>query len=120
MLEVLPNHFGHDIGQNLFKIDGELTASFKTFCCALLQLSLDNDSKKEHIEKVLEYLKLQNGRFIGRDSGERAVFVIASIPGEEKLVEMLESVGFKFIYEFHRRKCYNDEETMLQMWIYSW
>lgn len=122
MMQKLLNKVGVDIGQNLFMpgFGKPFITTYKTWCCSLLQVSLDNESSKEFIIEVIEHLKIQNGRTALRDGGERAVFVITKIPGEEELAETLKEIGFEFIYEFHRRKCYKDEETMLQMWIYSW
>jgi hypothetical protein len=92
----------------------------RTMCCALGQLSLNNDNTLQEIQLVIDDMKKEiiNGDATRRNGGEKAVFVI-TLPIEIKLEKTLEAFGFKFIYEFHRRDCYPQDE-LLKMWIYSW
>lgn len=96
---------------------------YRTICCALGTLSIDNDVTLKQIEQTIEDIKKEtvsneNLDVSLRNGGEKAVFVI-TLPNEEDLAENLEKFGFKMIYEFHRRDCY-PKKDMLKMWIYSW
>lgn len=93
---------------------------FRTSCCALGQLSLNNDHTKEEIEEVLKLWKLETNRkwtTDNRDGGERAVFVVTT-PKEKPLESTLRSVGFIYLYSFNRRNGYPFGN--LKLWIYSW
>lgn len=94
---------------------------FDTFCCALGQLSLNNEHTVEEIKAAVEKIKGEtkyNWSPRNRGGGERAIFVIATLPYEQQLAENLEKAGFKFLYSFHRRNGYPDGYN--QMWIISW
>lgn len=97
---------------------------FKTHCCALTQLSINNDHTLEEIQSVIDERKKEALEFMdfhqqmNYGTNERAVFVI-TISRETKLIENLQKLGFKEIAEFHRRN-YLPEDSMLKMWLLSW
>jgi hypothetical protein len=112
---------GIDVKYGYYSIDNDAIARFRTMCCALGQLSLNNWNTVEQIELVLEEIKKETHEPVdgsSRKGAERAIFVV-TLPSEKRLEENLEKVGFKMIYEFHRRACYS-EEDMLKLWIISW
>lgn len=97
---------------------------YRTKCCALAQLSLDDAHSFEEIKSVIDEMKAEaitEMSPVERNSfgnHERAVFVM-TLPHETTLVENLQKLGFKEIAEFHRRNCY-PEDSMLKMWLLSW
>lgn len=94
---------------------------YRTICCALGMLSLNNSNSKEMILDTIEDIKKESDEKLypgNRQGGERAIMVI-TLPDEENLVKNLIELGFEKIYEFHRRICYNQDD-MLSMWILSW
>ena len=93
---------------------------FPTDCCALCQIAgVNNNTTKEHFEFALKQLKEEKERNIEvgitTGSGQTAAFVIAT-PNEGQLKETLESVGFKSVHSFERRKGYV-QNGLLQMYI---
>lgn len=97
---------------------------YRTNCCALVQLSLNNSNTLDEIEEIIESMKKQSKEEMNSHAqcnylgNERAAFVI-TLDHENKLVENLQKLGFKEIAEFHRRICY-PENSMLKMWLLSW
>lgn len=91
---------------------------YTTACCALAQLSLNDKNNISDIKDSIEIIKSETPDRRLSNGAERAVFVI-TLPDETELEKNLKEIGFEVIYEFHRRKCYNEEE-MLKMWIISW
>jgi hypothetical protein len=93
---------------------------FGTDCCALGQLSLQDDTPKEAILDALGQIEGESTeRWYGKskDGGDRAIFVITT-PAEQNLVRNLVEIGFQKIAEFPRRVGY--PEGMLTMWLISW
>lgn len=94
---------------------------YDTFCCALCQLSVNNAHTLEEIKAVVEEIKDETEliwNIDNRDGGERAIFVIATLPYEQPLAKNLDILGFKCIYGFNRRNGY--PEGINQMYILSW
>lgn len=126
MLEKSQISIGYDIGViSYYDRNTHLSVSrYRTNCCALGQLSLNNDHPQSLIKEVIEEIKNEVNNVgvspMSRLYGERAIFVSVLIPGEEILEKNLIELGFKYIYEFHRRAVYGDEKTMIRMYIYSW
>jgi len=93
---------------------------FPTSCCALAQLSIQDDHPIEYIEREVNKIKKETEKKWNpnnRDGGERAIFVITS-PWEIDLEKNLTELGFEKIYEFSRRNGY--PKGILKMWIISW
>jgi hypothetical protein len=110
-----------DNGLLLNNIERGTISRFKTYCCALGQLSLSNDHSLEFIKNAVEFLKEENetpAHSHERNGHERAYFVM-TLPEEEKLEENLAKVGFIHLTTIHRRN-YAPEDSMLKMWMISW
>lgn len=101
-------------------LENNLT-KYKTYCCALAQLSANNETNftdlKNAIESMKEQSKTEMSTLQRQNYGthERAVFVI-TLESEEELVEKLVELGFKNIAQFHRRICY-PQDQLLTMWF---
>jgi len=97
---------------------------YVTNCCALAQLSLNNDHTLNEIKGVIDEMKSEykNEMTIGQrmnfGTHERAVFVI-TLEYEEPLVKNLVELGFREIAKFHRRICYPQDE-LLTVWLLDW
>ena len=94
---------------------------FKTHCCGLGQLSLNDESSLEFIQDAIAFLKEENNTpasLSTRNGHERAYFVM-TLPYEKQLEENLELAGFSHIATIHRRN-YVPEDSMLKMWLISW
>ncbi len=97
---------------------------FKTHCCALAQLSINDDHTLEEIKEIIDEMREKaKSEMTPREqmnfgTHERAVFVI-TLDHETNLVKNLQQLGFEVITEFHRRNCY-PENSMLTMWLLSW
>lgn len=94
---------------------------FGTFCCALAQLSLGNYHTVEQITQAVEKMKKENDWMWNpenRGGGERAIFVIATMPYEKQLADNLAKAGFQKTYSFPRRNGYG--EGINDMWMISW
>ncbi len=80
-----------------------------TPCCALCQLTADNDTPFETLEAAVNEIKENSLNNVFhwslRNGGERAIYVIAC-PGEEPLEENLKKLGFVHLTTFNRRKGY--------------
>lgn len=71
------------------------------YCCSIEQIHAHNESRKQDI---LSTMSSHTATF-----GRRCHFIIALIPGEEKLVDTVKKIGFKEVVEFSRRKQYNQD-----------
>lgn len=94
---------------------------FRTNCCALGQLSLNNGHTIEEINLVLNIIKEETNikwNPSTRAGGERAIFVITTMPMEKPLALKLEEIGFKCITGFNRRNGYPNGDNL--MWIIKW
>lgn len=93
-----------------------------TSCCALCQLSLNNQHTRKEIEHELDLLKKEayerEWRPIdGKMYGQRACFVIVS-PGEDILERNLIRLSFEHVFTFPRRNGYPEGD--LKMYIIKW
>lgn len=93
---------------------------YQTFCCALCQLSYNNKTTIHEIKKDLEQLKFEAYEYnynpqAGKGYGQRAAFVVTTMPYEQPLVEILIQLGFKKTWDFERRQGYSDGN--LEMWM---
>jgi hypothetical protein len=97
---------------------------YRTDCCALVQLSLQDYTPVNEIKELIErekeksFTEMTGSERCNFDSHERAIFVI-TLEKETTLVENLKTLGFKSIAQFHRRICYNQDE-LLTMWFLDW
>lgn len=108
-------------GVMLDEDSGRKCGRYKTYCCGLGQLSLEDGHSLEFIQAVIAKLKEENSAKVfslGRDGGERAYFVM-TLPEETTLEENLERAGFTHLTTIHRRN-YKPEDSMLKMWMISW
>jgi hypothetical protein len=93
---------------------------FQLPCCALCQLTANDDDSIRHITRALDILKAEAKYHWtpgNRDSGERAAFVIVA-PGEDRLEKNLKTLKFEKVYEFSRRNGY--AEGTLKMYVTKW
>jgi hypothetical protein len=122
MTNLINDTYGIDVGIGHYDFpDGEHITRFRTMCCALGHLSINDNVSFDDIKDAVDSIKLETSLPIAahrRDGAERAIFVV-TLPNETNLEKNLEQVGFKMIYEFHRRACYS-ETQMLKLWIISW
>jgi hypothetical protein len=80
----------------------------QTACCALWQITASNEDSLEALDEVVNKIKKSADRSwtpSDRSGGERAIFIIIA-PGEEKLRENVETLGFSEIANFDRRNGY--------------
>lgn len=94
---------------------------YPTSCCALTQVTMNNRHSLEQIKEIVERIKSETKRewnIHNRGGGERAIFVIATMPHEEILAQNLLKAGFKKVYSFARRNGY--PEGYNDMWMISW
>lgn len=94
---------------------------FDTNCCALGQLSLNNRHTVEEIKQAVESIKDEtkyNWSIMNRDGGERAIFVIVTMPYEEELALNLAKAGFEWKFDFNRRNGY--PAGFNQFWVIKW
>lgn len=94
---------------------------FGTFCCALGQLSLNNHHTEWEIHQLVSKIKQETTNFWNPNSragGERAIFVIVTMPYEQPLAEKLRIVGFEKVFDFNRRNGY--PEGYNSFWVIKW
>jgi len=104
-------------------IDVQTRTTFKnaTFCCALCQISANDDTKTEELEYQISRLKQESKlewNIHTRASGERACFIIVC-PYENNLRANLQKLNFTKSFEFPRRNGY-PQTGNLEMWNLSW
>ncbi len=89
-------------------------------CCALCQLTANNNTSKEEITKHIDRLKEEAKEWWNLAdiySGERACFVIVT-PDEKPLEQRLIELNFKEITQFDRRNGY--PAGKLKMYFLNW
>jgi hypothetical protein len=97
---------------------------YRTNCCSLVQLSLQDYTSVNEIKSLIErekeksFTKMTQNDSCNYNGHERAIFVI-TLEKETTLVENLKTLGFKSIAQFHRRICYPQDE-LLTMWFLDW
>lgn len=80
----------------------------QTACCALCQITASNKDSYEDLKTMVDKIKEDAKKSwipSDRSGGERAIFIIIA-PGEERLKENVETLGFSEIANFDRRNGY--------------
>lgn len=90
-------------------------------CCALCQLSIDDEDSLQDIQRAVERTKAESSREWNtrdRESGETAIIVMTT-PWERNLIKNLKVLGFKPQTTINSRNGYWPRRK-IKMWILAW